>query len=212
MHALLSLLDRPLDRARRRLLIHRRGLGALLAAAAVWAGLHAVSSAPETVPVWTAAADLPAGSVLERDDLRRAAYPADGVPGGALRSPGEAVGRTVLAPVPAGLPITRSQLLGPRALDGYPGRSALAVRIDPAAAALLRPGDRIALVAGDPQGGAAAESVTGDALVVTVPRPASGTGPAGEAGRLVVLAVRPSEAASVAAAAVSRFLTVLWTH
>ncbi len=202
---------RVLDHVRRRLLIHRRGLGALLAAAAVWSGLHAVDPAAKTTPVWTAAADLPAGSVLERGDLRRAAYPADGVPEDAVRSPGDAVGRTVLAPVPAGLPITGSQLLGARALDGYPGRSALAVRVDPAAAGLLRPGDRIALVAGDPQGATPAEQVTDDALVMTVPREDPAAGPA-SAGRLVVLAIRPREAAGVAAAAVSRFLTVLWTH
>lgn len=208
MHALLPLLDR----ARRRLLIHRRGLGAVLVAAAVWAGLRSLGPpGPETVPVWTAAADLPAGSVLERDDLRRTAYPLDGVPGGVVGSPDEAVGRTVLAPVPAGLPITESQLLGPRALDGYPGRSAMAVRIDPSAAALLRPGDRIGLVAGDPQGGPA-EPVAAEALVMTVPdAPADGPTAVGS-GRLVVLAVRPTETAAVAAAAVSRFLTIVWTH
>lgn len=213
MHPLLSLLDRLHHRLGRRLLIHRRGLGALLAAAAVWAALQAMSPAErETVPVWTAAADLPAGSTLERDDLHRAAYPADGVPAGAVHSADEVVGRTVLAPVPAGLPITGAQLLGPGTLEGYPGRSALGVRIDPGTAALLRPGDRIALVAGDPQGGTPAERVTGDALVVTVPSGSTDAGAMAGSGRLVVLAVRDAEVTAVSTAAASRLLTVVWTR
>ena len=110
-------------RVRRRVLLHRRLLAALAAGAAVLVGLQAAAPPPPpTVAVWTAARDLPSGTVLSAGDLVSAAYPPDAVParrrprpaGGGRRHPGRA-------------PCTRAsrspavRTLGAGAAPGLPG-------------------------------------------------------------------------------------------
>ena len=200
---------RRLDDLRRRVLVHRRLLGALSAAFAAWLVVQAASTPPPaTVPVWTAARDLSSGTVIGPHDLRRTGFAPGSVPPAAVRSLGSVVGRTLATPVGTGEPVTPAHLVGADRLAGYPGRAAVAVRIpDADVAALLTPGQRVDLVASDPQGGRPPERLVADAAVLAVPR---GDGGGAVTGRLVVFAVPDGVADDVAAAGVSRYLTVLW--
>ncbi|WP_461006037.1 Flp pilus assembly protein CpaB, partial [Streptomyces capparidis] len=165
-----------------------------------------------TAAVLVAARDLPAGEKLDGDEVSVAELPADRVPAGAVRAPGGARGRVLAAPVRHGEPLTDRRLLGPALLAGYgePGGErhvAAPVRVaDAGSAALLRPGDRIDVLAGPPGGeGGAARVVAAGVRVIAVP-PVRGRG-AGE-GALVVLAVPRSVAVELAGAAAASPLAV----
>jgi Flp pilus assembly protein CpaB len=164
---------RLLDRVRRRILVHRRVLGASFAGVTVWLVVQAATAPPpHTVPVWTAAHDLPSGTVLTRHDLARTGFAPGSVPAHAIGSVGSVLGRTLATPLGAGDPVTPAHLAGSERLAGYPGRAAVAVRIpDPAVAALLSPGQRVALVASDPQGGQQPERIADDAAVIAGRKP-----------------------------------------
>jgi Flp pilus assembly protein CpaB len=187
-------------------LSRRRPLAAVCAAVAVLAVAHeARPPRPATVAVEVAARDLPSGAVLGAADLVRVSVPADLA---TARTPARVVGRTLAAPVRRGEPVTDVRLVGPALAQGYPGLVALPVRIpDPGAVALLRVGDRIDLVAADPQGGGA-EVVATDVPVMALPRPdvdeASATG---LGGRLVVVGAAEGDIERIADASVTRFLT-----
>lgn len=204
---------RVLDAVHRRVLIHRRLLGAVLAAVAVWIVVQSTMAPPAaTRLVWTAARDLPSGTVLGRDDLARTPFAPGSVPAAALRSASSVVGRTLATPLGAGEPLTPAHLTGAEPLVGYPGRAAVAVRIpDPDVVALLTPGQRVTLVATDPQGGQPPERVADDAAVLAVPR-SSGDGSATLTGRLVVFAVPDDQADRLAAAGTTRYLSVVWSR
>jgi Flp pilus assembly protein CpaB len=205
---------RVLDDLRRRLLVHRRLVGAVLAAVATWLVVQAATAPPPvTVDVWTARHDLRSGTVLTRADLSRTGFAPGSVPSTALRSPDQVLGRTLATPLGRGEPLTPAHLTGAEALTGYPGRSAVAVRIpDADVVALLTPGQQVALVATDPQGGRPPERLVDDAAVLAVPR-ASGTASGGAlTGRLVVFAVPEQVADELAAAAASRYLAVVWSR
>lgn len=204
---------RLLDDLRRRILVHRRVLGALSAGLAVWLVVQAASAPPPaTVPVWTAARDLPSGTVIDAHDLHRTGFAPGSVPPTAVRSLRPVVGRTLATPLGAGEPLTPAHLVGRDRLAGYPGRSAVAVRIpDPDVAALLTPGQRVDLVASDPQGGRPPERLVEDAAVLAVRR-STGSTDGTVAGRLVLFAVPDGLAAELASAGTSRYLTVVWSR
>jgi hypothetical protein len=95
-------------------------------------------------------------------------------------------------------------------LDGYPGRVAAPVRVgDPGAVGLLRIGDRVDVIAADPQGGSDAVVVAQAVPVLALPR-AEDTALA--SGGLVVLAVGDETARTLAAASVSSYLSVVITR
>jgi len=192
-------------------LARRRLLAATTAAFAVLVGLQAAAPAPPpTRQVPAAAHDLAAGAVVGRGDLTLTSLPPDSVPAGIVPSADDVVGRTTAGPVRAGEPITDVRLVGGTLLDGYPGRVAAPVRIgDPGAVMLLRPGDRVDVIAADPQGRTEAVVVAADAPVVSLPR-ADDTALA--SGGLVVLAVTSETAKALAAASVSAYLSVVVTH
>ena len=203
----------PLARAwalgRRAVLRRRRGLAAACCAVAVGSGVYAVAPPrPVTVPVTTAARDLPSGTVLGADDLATTAFRPASVPSALAADP---MGRTLAAPVRRGEPLTDLRLVRPGLADGYPGLRAMPVRLpDPGAVALLRVGDRIDLIAVDPEGGSAASLAAG---VPVLALPGAGpdtdigpSGPVGLPGALVVLGVSAEQAHGVAAAAVGRYL------
>lgn len=169
-----SSLTRARRRLRRSVLARRRPLAAVCAAVAVVATLQAnAAPPPPRVPVLTAAHDLPAGAVLRPDDLTRTPFDPASVPAGVLRGAAQAVGRTTTTPVRAGEPLTDARLLGASLLDGYPGLVAVPVRIgDPGAVRLLRVGDRVDLLAADPQGEQPARTVGRDVPVLAIPGPA----------------------------------------
>ena len=191
---------------RRAVLARRRLLAALLTAVAVAAGLQAAAAPPPArVPVTVAARDLPSGAVLTDADVRTVGFAPGSVPEGAVA---DAAGRTLAAPLRAGEPVTDLRLVGPALTEGYPGLAAVPVRLpDAGVAGLLTVGDRVDLVAADPQGGAASVVAAG-APVLALPADDGEPGATGLGGRLVVLGVPPSDVPLVADASARTFLTV----
>jgi Flp pilus assembly protein CpaB len=209
----LSGLSRRLRRLHRRVLVRRRPLAALAAGAAVFFALSAATEPPPpSVPVWTAARDLPAGAVVTREDLRQIGFSPASVPAHALRSPRPVLGRPLAAPVGRGQPLAAADVVRPGLARGYPSRVAVPVRItDPAVAGLLRVGDHVALVAADPADpGSGARTLAADAAVLALPAATADSSPTGLPGRLVVLAVPPEAAETVATASAALFLTAVW--
>jgi Flp pilus assembly protein CpaB len=204
---------RVLDDLRRRVLVHRRLLGALCAAVATWLVVQAATAPPPaTVPVLTAARDLATGTVLTGHDVRRTGFAPGTIPAAGLTSADDVLGRTLATPLGAGEPVTLAHLAGTERLAAYPGREAVAVRIpDAGVVALLTPGQRVSLVATDPQGGRPPERVAPDAVVLAVPKASRDVGPTTLTGRLVVFAVPASEADDLAAAGTTLYLTVVWS-
>lgn len=211
------LLARFLDRLgglRRAVLLHRRGLAALAAAVAVYVGVQAASAPPaRTVPVWTATRDLPGGTVLTADALRRTAFLPGSVPDGTIGSPRQVVGRVLATPLHRGEPVSADAVVGEGWLRGHPGLVAVPVRLtDPAVAALVRAGDHVDLVAADPQHPAATSLLARGAVVLAVPEEPERVGADTLGGRLVVLGVPPAASDTVVSGSVSQFLTVVWSE
>ena len=192
--------------ARRAVLARRRPLAALLAATAVLVGLRAVAAPPPiTTGVLVAARDLPAGTTLATDDLTTAAFAAGTEPSALAEEP---VGRTLAAPVSAGEPITRPRLLGDGLAATHEGLAVLPVRLsDAGAAALLRPGDHIDLLATAPSGDT--RTVAEDVRVITLGP--EGEGDPGLTGRLVVIGVPEGSRELVTSASVSEFLSYAYS-
>lgn len=198
--------ERVRRRIRRTVLARRRPLAALCAAIAVLGILRSVHPAsPTTVAVVVAAHDLASGTRLTAADLEVRRYPASVVPAGAHV---EAVGRTLAGPVRAGEPITDVRLVGASLLAGYPGLVAMPVRVaDADAVSLLRAGDHVDLLAADPRH-STASYVAVDAPVLSLPTPTSASD-SQNSGRLVVLAVAPSDVDPIAGAAATDLLSVV---
>lgn len=204
---------------------HRRAVSAACVAVAVWAGLAAVRPARQpTVPVVVAAHDLSPGTVLSAGDLRTVGLPPAAVPPAALRPGAHVAGQSLAVAVPGGVPITPSALSVGRLLPA--GTEAVPVRLtDPGAAALLRAGDRVDVLAarGDPTAGlpdspAAGPSagiedgagpgaavVASGVVVLSVPPVRSAVG---DQGGLVVVAATPAQATALARAAAGSRLSV----
>ncbi len=190
-------------------LSRRRPLAALIAAAAAIAALHELRPpSPDVVPVPTAAHDLAAGTTLGADDLTSVDFAVGTAPTGVVA---DAVGRVLAAPVRAGEPVTDVRLVGSALAASQPGAIALPVRLpDAGMVDLLRTGDRIDLVAADPQGGTARLVATG-LTVLALPPADDETAASGLPGRLVLLAVPRSDREDIAQAAVTGFLTFAYT-
>jgi len=204
---------RSCRRLRRIVLARRRPIAALFAAVAVLAGLQAnAAPAPPRTSVLTAARDLPAGAVVRADDVTSVEVDPAAVPAGVLPGPRAAIGRTTTTPVRRGEPLTDVRLVTASLLDGYPGLVAVPVRIgDPGAVRLLRVGDRVDLLAADPQGRGPA-SVVGDRVpVLAIPQPGEES-PGLTNGALVVVGLDPEAAREVAQASVSSFICVVLTR
>jgi Flp pilus assembly protein CpaB len=198
-------------RVRRAVLARRRSLAAVLAAVSVAATLRANAEPGPPSTLLLTAHDLAGGVVVRAEDLRRTSFLTEAVPAGTLTSAALVVGRTTAGPVRAGEAITDARLVTPSLLDGHPGLVALPVRIgDPAAVRLLRVGDRIDVLAANPQGGSSAVLVGRSLAVLAIPVAASEDALPGT-GALVVLATPPASARLLAQASVSSFLSVVLT-
>lgn len=185
---------------------HRALLAAGLTAGAVAAGLSVVAPAPPpTVEVLAAARDLVAGAVVAQEDLTVVALPVAAVPSGALTDATLALGRLLAGPVRRGEALTDVRVVGSGLLEkATVGTVAVPLRLaDPAAAALLRAGDRVDVLAAT-DGAPVAATVASGVEVLAVP---SAVGDLGEGG-LVVVATTPEVAARLAAAAVGGRLSV----
>ncbi len=202
----LRLLLRRLNRA---ILSRRRLIAAACAALTVALVLEAHQPAsPQRSLVLTAAADLPAGSTLTPDDLVLREYSPASAPEGRLTLR-QAVGRRTVGPVRSGEPVTDVRVLGPGLLHRFPGMVAAPVRIgDAASVDLLRVGDRVSVLATDPQGPGSATTVADNATVIAIPTRRTHD-PGLSSGALVVLAVTPETGRRLAGAGVSAFLSVL---
>lgn len=221
----------PLRDLRRAVARHRRLAVAALLAAAVTLALDLVAPSPAaTTPVLVAARDLAAGVALGPADLTVRRVPAAARPDGALAGAAPALGRVLGAAARRGEVITDLRLVGaPLAAQYGPDVVATPVRLaDADAVGLLRPGDRIDVVAasagdlGTAPDGSEATSADGggsgrslddvatvlaaDVPVVTVP--VTGVdGLGGGEGALVLLATDRRVALALAGAAVTSRLT-----
>lgn len=110
---------------------------------------HLGPAPPPTQVVVVAARDLPAGHVLTGADLTVVRMPPHAVPDGVSVSPDRLTGRAVVVAVTRGLPVVPSVLEGQRfGVPAPPGTVTVPILLaDPAVARLLRPGDRLDLVA-----------------------------------------------------------------
>jgi pilus assembly protein CpaB len=204
---------RVLNAVRRRLLIHRRGLLALCVAAIAWSVVTSLQPPePPSDQVWTAARDLPSGTVLVAEDLQRTAVPV----GTAPHSPHDLdalLGRTLATSLEEGQVATQPQTMSNGRLEGYPGRSAVPIRIpDAEAVAMLRPGDRVDLLGSDPQHDVPGTRIAQDAVVLALPKASDlGSTPA-LTGRLVVFAIQTEQVVEVVTEATGLFLTVIWNR
>ncbi|WP_139084244.1 RcpC/CpaB family pilus assembly protein [Nesterenkonia sp. F] len=210
----------------------RLPLALLFACCAVAAGMLAGGTAPpgEVVTVVRTTAEAAVGETLEAAQLETARVDADSVPvgaaaaewGGSGESGGEPdegsgdaggdlldrlAGRQAAVPLPEGVVVLESQLVGPGLLDGQAG-DVVAMPVRPADTALvgmLTPGRRVdVLVSGSgPEAMPPAETVAEGAPVLWTPQSASDDWlPAdGQAGEVVILAVEPEVAETLAEAA-----------
>jgi len=206
-------LRRRLLRIRRRVLRHRRGIAVTLTALAVYLAVQAATATPPAlVPTWVAARDLPSGTVLSRADLTRVGFAPGSTPGSAVRDPGSVLGRTLAAPLGKGVPLTAGSVVGEGWLRDRAGLAAVPLRVtDPAVVGLLAVGDTVRLVATDPSSPEGADVLADDAVVLAIPAVMTDRDATSLTGRLVVFGVRPADAPDITAAAVARFISVVWS-
>ncbi|HEY8717340.1 SAF domain-containing protein [Pengzhenrongella sp.] len=207
---------RSAPRHRWRLLLWRVRFGVaavLLGFAASLVVAELSPAPPPTRSVVVAAGDLAPGGELAAADLRVERMPTTLVPRGAHPRTGDVVGHSLVVGVTDGLPIVDGLLAEDRlASAGPPGTVVAPIRLaDPAVAALLRPGDRVDLLAAasTADGEPAAHRLARRALVLADPGPGGeprgdtgavllGGGSPGEPGSLTLVAVSPAEAAALA--------------
>ena len=128
------------------------------------------------VEVVVATTDLPVGRVVEPGDITTTRWPEQTVPPGALTEPGSAVGRPVAATAPTGSPLTELHVADDGPAAGLPAGE-VAVPLPPPSGVVLRPGQRVDLLAGDGArggvrlaAGARVLGVDGDTVWVAVRR------------------------------------------
>jgi pilus assembly protein CpaB len=193
---------------RRAILTHRRLLAAIFAALAVVTTVQVARPDATTRAVVVAAGDLRAGEIVGRADLETVQVDPATVPAGAVDPSAPPIGRTLAGPVRSGEPLTDVRLVQADLLSGYPPGTVLTtIRLfDPAAAALVAPGDVVDVVGTDPRGRSGAAVIASGATVVT--RPEVDEMALGE-GAPLVLAVDQATALALADASVRQELTVL---
>lgn len=164
---------------------------------------------PPTRDVVVAVRPVDAGAELRRSDVEARPVPTAMVPADALSDPDDVVGHVPAVPLAAGLPLSAALVSGGAvAALAPPGTVVVPVRLDDATARLLRPGDRVDLVA---TAAGASPYLARRALVLPVagrvPQSGSSTGGLlGGAGAqesappVTLVAVDPDEAAALSAA------------
>jgi hypothetical protein len=106
--------------------------------------------------------------------------------------------------------VTDVRLVGPELTAGRPDLVAVPVRLpDPGMVALLDVGDRIDLLATDPQAGGATAVAT-DVPVLAIPGADDQTSASGLPGRLVVVGAEATEVNALAEAVVRSVVTYTW--
>lgn len=195
---------------------HRRKLAVVAAMGATAAGITAAAPpAPPTIAVVVAARRLTGGQQLGSTDLSVTALPRAEAPDQAITDPAAVLGRTLVAPLSRGSAITRLSVIGdhPTVADG---KVIAPVRIsDAAVIGLLRVGDRVDIVAADPESGSGAQVIAHQVRVVTIPRTTSGGSGldpgSADPQTLVLVEVSTDEATALADAAAGSQLSLLLT-
>ena len=189
---------------------HRRPLAALFAVLALASTIQTVTAPPPPrVSVLVAAHDLASGVRLRPEDLTEVRFDPGSVPD-ALAV--DAVGRVLAAPLRRGEVVSDVRLVGAGLSDGYPGLTAMPVRLpDAGMVELLRVGDLIDVLGADPRGHGV-EVVVAGVPVLAIPEASSDPGPTGLSGRLIVVGVDPAQVPRLAEAAVGAFLSVAFTR
>lgn len=184
---------------RRRVL--RRGVALICLALAAWLIAPARESRAPTAVAVVATRTVPAGRVVQTQDLSRVQRPAADLPAGVVTDPSEVAGGVATIAIRAGEVITPGRVADAGMLQGLPdGLLAVPVRVrDAAWLTIVRPGDRVDLHA---QGG---EAVATEALILAVLGDASVSDPGllgGVAGPppTLVVALGPDAARRVSAA------------
>jgi pilus assembly protein CpaB len=201
-----------LRRARRILWRWRFPLAAALFGLAASVTVHLLRPPPPpTIDVAVTARPVAAGTALTRDDVVVRSVAADLAPPGALHTVHGLLGRSAVVGLPAGAPLHATLVSDDGVSAAAPhGTVVVPVRLsDDAVAALLRPGDRIDLLAGTTSGSepdGAPQYLARGALVLPVPagrepEAAAGLlGPASDGDRPVTLvAVVPEDAPELSA-------------
>ena len=161
--------------------------------------------------MWTARRDLPSGTVVQEGDLAPSAYSPDTVPADSVDDVDRVVGRTLAAPMSRGEVLTETRTVTGGLLRGYPGATAVPLRVtDAAVVDLLRVGDRVSFVVADPDGRSTPTLLLRDVPLVAIPRATQGGLSNGTPGRLVVAAVPTESASEVAARAATDMLIPVW--
>ncbi len=181
----------------------RRVAAAVLLGAGVWSAITAFApSEPPRERAVAAADDLSAGHVLTASDLTLVPVDPAAAPASRLADVAAGVGQTLAAPLERGEIVTAPRLRPATALAGLPlGERAVHVPLsDKGALPLVRPGDRVDVVAV-----ATGQSVGAGLLVLSVDQSVDGGsgvgGGGGEAAGGLVLAVPPSDVGRLVAAA-----------
>ncbi|RBY95091.1 Flp pilus assembly protein CpaB [Blastococcus sp. TF02-8] len=189
------------------LLARRIAAGALVALALALALRPAPAPAEAAAGrrVVVAAVDLPAGARLTAEHLTVATLPEAAAPAGTVERPALLERQVLASPVRRGEPLTDARLVGTGLTSRLPaGQVAAPVRLaDLGVSALVRPGDRVDVLATDDAG--TAERVAVAALVLAVP--GQGTDDDPGAG-LLLLAVDEGTATALAAASTTATLTI----
>lgn len=187
------------DSLRRAVSWHRRGLAAVAAAVAVLALYSALNPGADSgTEVVAMARGVAPGVLIGEGDLEIRSVPQELVPERAVTDPAEAVGRAASGGLTRGALVTEASLVLPRA-DAVPGTVIAPVKVrDADVVALLRPGDRIDLLAQDLDG--KAQTVAEDAVIVSLPQPTSAGGfaDAGANPSVVLVRVPVSTASKIA--------------
>lgn len=199
-------------RARRVLWRWRFALAAALIGLATTLTLHVLRPPPPpTVDVAVTARPVAAGTELTGDDVVVRAIAADVAPPGAVRTVGGLLGRAAVVGLPAGAPL-HATLVSDDGVSAAAPRGTVVVPVrlsDRAVAGLLRPGDRVDLLAGTASGSepaGAPQYLARGALVLPVP---AGREPVGAGGLLgsapdgdepvTLVAVSPADAPELSA-------------
>lgn len=182
------------------------------------------AAVPTAVPVVAAARTLPVGHVLQRADLTVLRWPRPLRPATARADPAALVGRRLAGPLARGEPVTATRLLGRDLATGLPsGLVAVAVPlVDGSALDLVRPGDRVDLLAAPRTDEVDGRPAPGSIATLARAAPALavlGTEPDGDAGSAagglagagaeIVLAVPRAAAVAISRAAPSHLFTAV---
>ena len=182
------------------LIRYRREISAMLAGLGILILVSIIRSLSPTVPAIVASIDLPAGTKLSANDFRTTKIPSAISWPGLISSQDLIEGKVTSHALSAGQPISKSDLIGSDLLGGFSeNKIAISIPIGSnRSEAFLNSGNHINVYAA--QAGMAAELVAFDAVVLFIPESKSSTFSFDSSSeKSLILAVNPSESASIAA-------------